>query len=352
MAALMARSSTPLPPISRRASTDPASARAAQSELRAVDTQMPQSMPSAGAVGPRATGQGVAIAAEPSPFFDGVATRAHSPAIAEPAAETAPHPVDALRTNVRGLAADLTLAGVGVGRTAARLLQRAAAAPVGRRAAELADAWTGGAAQAWTARARGWAEGATRRAMAFHERMAGPSAADHLERLTQSGGAPLTAELRARMEALFGHRLAHARIHTDASAAQAAEAAAARAVTMGSHIYFASGQFAPGTTSGDRLLVHELTHVVQHDRGQLGPPAGPGVELSSPSDPAEHEARAMEDRAVEAHAPEAADAAGAQPVEAPMAPRTGSAIASTTSRTGPRTRSRGSSRRSRPASSR
>src|SRR6188474_1056899 len=68
------------------------------------------------------------------------------------AAETARHPVDALRANVRGLAADLTLASVGVGRTAARWLQKAAAAPVGRRAVELADAWTGGAAREWTAR--------------------------------------------------------------------------------------------------------------------------------------------------------------------------------------------------------
>ncbi|HEX8108116.1 MAG TPA: hypothetical protein VF516_10340, partial [Kofleriaceae bacterium] len=41
---------------------------------------------------------------------------ARDPAIAEPVAEAALHPVDALRTNARGLAADLTLAGVGVGR--------------------------------------------------------------------------------------------------------------------------------------------------------------------------------------------------------------------------------------------
>ena len=292
--------------------------RTAPRELRADETRVPHREP--------ATRQGRSrepvyadLAARTSPPVDGVA-RDRSPAIAEPTGETAPHPVDALRRNVRGLAADLTLAGVGVGRTAARLLRRAAEAPVGRRTAELADAWTGGAAQAWTARARGWAEGATRRAMAFHERMAGPSVADQLERLPQSGGAPLTTELRARLEALFGHRFAHVRIHTDASAAQAAEAAGARAVTMGSHIYFAGGQFAPGTAAGERLLVHELTHVVQHDRGQLVQPAGPGVELSSPSDPAEHEARAMEDRASDVRNPEAAaGAAGAQPTEAASA---------------------------------
>jgi len=37
----------------------------------------------------------------------------------------------------------------------------------------------------------------------------------------------------------------------------------ARAYTVGRHIVFGEGQYAPGTSSGRRLLAHELTHVVQ-----------------------------------------------------------------------------------------
>ena len=63
-------------------------------------------------------------------------------------------------------------------------------------------------------------------------------------------------------------------------------------------MFFSSGAFAPGTPSGDRLLAHELTHVVQADEGRL--PRDGGV--SSPTDPHELEAYANEDRVL-AHLP-------------------------------------------------
>jgi hypothetical protein len=59
------------------------------------------------------------------------------------------------------------------------------------------------------------------------------------------------------------------RIHTDANAAKSAEAVAAHAFTAGNHIVFGTGQFAPGTNTGRRLLAHELAHVVQQSR--IGP---------------------------------------------------------------------------------
>ena len=211
----------------------------------------------------------------------------------------APHPVDELRGHVRGLAAELTGAGVRLGRAAARWLEATPAAAMAPRALAVADGWTGGAARAWTERTRSWTGGIARRAMAFSERAAAPAAEDALATLSAAGGEPLPAALRARMEALFGHRFAHVRIHTDGAAAQAAGTAGARAVTLGSHIYFGGGQFAPGSEAGDRLLLHELTHVVQHDQGRLSDPASGRVELSSPSDPAEQEARAMERRVAE-----------------------------------------------------
>ncbi|HEY0991223.1 MAG TPA: DUF4157 domain-containing protein, partial [Kofleriaceae bacterium] len=198
---------------------------------------------------------------------DAVATALHQGSI------LAPHPVDQWRDSVRELGADLTTAGRSFGRAALRFFGTTPLAPVGQRAFAFADAVSGGAARAWTDRARGWADGMARRAMAFRDGAAAHGVEDELAKLPTAGGAPLPPAVRARMEALFGHRFTHVRIHTDAAAARAAEAAGARAVTIGSNIYFNRDQFAPGTEAGDRLLLHELTHVVQHDEGRLSDPA-------------------------------------------------------------------------------
>jgi hypothetical protein len=50
---------------------------------------------------------------------------------------------------------------------------------------------------------------------------------------------------------------------------RAATALNARAFTVGRHIGFAAGEYAPGTGDGRRLIAHELAHVVQqHHAGQ------------------------------------------------------------------------------------
>ncbi|TMQ14194.1 MAG: DUF4157 domain-containing protein [Deltaproteobacteria bacterium] len=246
---------------------------------------------------------------------DAVAVALHDGAI------VALHPVDALRDSVRALGAEPAVADHRLGRAVVEFLRMTRRRSVDSHVVATVDAATRGAAQVWPPRARGWSDGAARRAMALRDAAAAQGAEDELARLSASGGAPLPVELRARMEALFGHRFAHVRIHTDGAAAQAAETAGARAVTIGSHIYFARGQFTPGSEAGDRLLLHELTHVVQHDEGRLPEPANGRVELSSPSDPAEHEARAMEARVSEVRAVDA------RPRTAEAAPRAGQADA-------------------------
>ncbi len=133
----------------------------------------------------------------------------------------------------------------------------------------------------------------------------------------RGGGQPLPAEVAARMGRLLGHDFAHVRVHADAEAAEIAARLHAHAVTLGSDIYFNAGRYAPGSAAGDRLLLHELTHVVQHDEGRL--PAAPGGELTltRPSDPSEQEARAMESRADTA--PHVAPAPAPAPQAAPRA---------------------------------
>jgi len=141
----------------------------------------------------------------------------------------------------------------------------------------------------------------------------------------RSSSKPLPPAVRDKLERAFDHDFSHVRVHTDSSAAQAADALSAHAFALGADVFFGPGEYAPDTSDGDRLLVHELTHVVQHDQGRL--PGGGGV--SSPSDPAEQEAYANERSltplldapAAELAAP-STDAHAAPPTDANAAPST------------------------------
>jgi hypothetical protein len=76
-------------------------------------------------------------------------------------------------------------------------------------------------------------------------------------------GQAIDPATRAFMEPRFGHDFSHVRVHTDAKAAQSAQAINAHAYTVGANIVFNDGHYAPGTSQGRSLLAHELTHVIQ-----------------------------------------------------------------------------------------
>jgi hypothetical protein len=79
-----------------------------------------------------------------------------------------------------------------------------------------------------------------------------------------SPGQPLDAATRAFMEPRFGHDFSGVRIHADAAANESARAVGARAYTVGHHVVVAADWHAPGTVEGDRLIAHELAHVLQN----------------------------------------------------------------------------------------
>jgi hypothetical protein len=83
--------------------------------------------------------------------------------------------------------------------------------------------------------------------------------------------------VRTFFESRFGHDLSGVRIHTDTSAAQTAVSLNARAFTLGRDIVFGPREYAPETTAGQRLLAHELTHVVQQSAS-----SGPSVVQRQP----------------------------------------------------------------------
>lgn len=84
-----------------------------------------------------------------------------------------------------------------------------------------------------------------------------------IDEVLRSPGQPLDDVTRAFMEPRFGHDFSRVRVHTDAKAAESARAVNALAYTVGQDVVFGMGQYVPGTGMGQRLLAHELTHVVQ-----------------------------------------------------------------------------------------
>jgi hypothetical protein len=83
----------------------------------------------------------------------------------------------------------------------------------------------------------------------------------------RSSGKPLEPVFRQDMEQRFGYDFSKVRIHSDVPASQSARKLDALAYTVGSNIVLGEGQLTLGTSTGRRLLAHELTHVVQQTGG-------------------------------------------------------------------------------------
>lgn len=90
-----------------------------------------------------------------------------------------------------------------------------------------------------------------------------PTVPPIINEVLHSSGQPLDAATRAFMEPRFGHDFSQVRVHTDARAAESARTVNALAYTVGRDVVFGKGQYVPTTIAGQRLLAHELTHVVQ-----------------------------------------------------------------------------------------
>ena len=104
----------------------------------------------------------------------------------------------------------------------------------------------------------------------------------------RGSGASLDASVRERVGDALGDPLADVRVHADGEADALARSVSARAFTTGADVFFAAGEYRPGTPSGDELLAHELTHVVQ----QRGAPTTGPLTVTDPADATEVEADA------------------------------------------------------------
>ncbi|GJH28929.1 DUF4157 domain-containing protein [Caballeronia novacaledonica] len=94
-----------------------------------------------------------------------------------------------------------------------------------------------------------------------------------LQRAVKSVAQRLHPGVRAHMEARFKQDFGDVQVHVGSDAAIAAEALNAKAYTVGEHIVFGRGHYAPESAAGRELLAHELAHVIQQRRGGAAPSA-------------------------------------------------------------------------------
>lgn len=129
------------------------------------------------------------------------------------------------------------------------------------------------------------------RSSSAHEGGPGALSAENEQAVTRltTGGDPLPAAERSFFEPRLVRDLGDVRIHHDEPAQDAARAISAKAFTVGSHIGFGAGRWAPGTSAGRHLLAHELAHVQQSSSNAHGDTArasGNAAVRRAPGDPA------------------------------------------------------------------
>ena len=96
--------------------------------------------------------------------------------------------------------------------------------------------------------------------------------------LATSGGSKSMPEpVQQKMEGAFGADFSGVRIHEGPQA----KAINAIAYTQGENIHFQPGKYQPDTQSGQELLGHELTHVVQQKAGRVTVPQGKGSPINA-----------------------------------------------------------------------
>jgi hypothetical protein len=114
------------------------------------------------------------------------------------------------------------------------------------------------------------------------------------------------------MGSTLGHDFSGVRVHTSPEAADLNTQLSAKAFTTGEDIFFGGGAYDPGSSGGQELLAHELTHVVQQGSGAVG--GASRMTVNAPGDAFEQQADAV---AHSAFSSQPSAAAGVQRQENP-----------------------------------
>jgi hypothetical protein len=110
----------------------------------------------------------------------------------------------------------------------------------------------------------------------------------------RGGGQSLDPKIAGKAGKTMGQDFSGVNVHTDSQADDLSRQLGAKAFTTGNDIFFQSGAYDPGSSDGQRLIAHELTHVSQ--QGASPPSAQGKLTVNDPNDQYEEEADAVADQ--------------------------------------------------------
>jgi hypothetical protein len=98
--------------------------------------------------------------------------------------------------------------------------------------------------------------------------MGGETVSSDIESSIESArgsGSAMDDTTRSKMEGAFNADFSGVRVHTDSQSDTLNQSIQAKAFTTGQDIFMSSDSYSPSSSSGQELLAHELTHVVQQN---------------------------------------------------------------------------------------
>jgi hypothetical protein len=107
----------------------------------------------------------------------------------------------------------------------------------------------------------------------------------------RGAGHSLDEGMAGKAGSVMGQDFSGVKVHTDSTADNLSRDLGAKAFTTGNDIFFRSGQYDPASSSGQQLISHELTHVVQ--QGASVPALQGKMTVNDPHDQYEAEADAV-----------------------------------------------------------
>ena len=114
----------------------------------------------------------------------------------------------------------------------------------------------------------------------------------------RGGGKSLDPGIQEGMGQSMGHDFGGVQVHTSPEADSLSRQLHARAFTTGQDIFFREGTYNPASSDGQKLIAHELTHVVQQSGGGTGTSLG-RMTVHGSNDSFEQEADSVADKAVQ-----------------------------------------------------
>lgn len=107
----------------------------------------------------------------------------------------------------------------------------------------------------------------------------------------RDGGQALDSSVQTQMSSAMGSDFSGVRVHTGNESNELNQQLGAKAFTTGQDVFFRDGAYDPHSSSGQELIAHELTHVVQQGSGAV--PSSDKMAVNAPGDQFEQEADAV-----------------------------------------------------------